>query len=285
MALMRTRKWTALGLAFAVVLVLAGLATANRLQQANDDIIRACVNNNSGELKIIGLGEECQKNSTLLEWNEEGPLGPEGLQGPEGAEGPTGPEGPEGPAGAGSSVACELAQVMLEAGFLNELPADCDADEPPPPFEGTYVLGDFIVADGNFELLMGATPYWGYEAEARVSTIGGLNEIVMGPIQVGETVAFDRCRQSGSRSTKPHHMTIEALGIDHNLDGISGTGGGTVGVVDDPTNNCEFTFTEPGEYLIDDSTDPGAHGVAVFIVCTVCPLAVSPGRRSVHETL
>ena len=123
----------------------------------------------------------------------------------------------------------------------------------------TYVLREFVAEDGRFELRMGETAYFGYDAEARIPTIAGLVEIIIGPIAVGDTISFARCRQSASRSTRLHRMTIEALGIDYNLER-------GVGDINDPNNNCEFTFTAPGEYLIDDSTDPGAHGVAKFIV-------------------
>ena len=128
----------------------------------------------------------------------------------------------------------------------------------------TWTVDDFVLEDNKFELRMGPNAYWGYNADQDIPTIAGLIEIVMGPIQVGDTVSFSRCRQSGSRSTKPHRMTIEKLGIDHKLS--ADEGGGSVGDNDDPTNNCEFTFTAPGEYIIDDSSDPGAHGVAKFIV-------------------
>ena len=133
----------------------------------------------------------------------------------------------------------------------------------------TYVLRQFIVEEGKFELRMGSTAYWGYEAQQRIPTIPDLIEIVMGPIKVGDTVSFSRCYQSGARSTQAHHMTIERLGIDFNLDdGRWGSElpGGHVGVLDDPANNCEFTFTEPGEYLITDSLHPDGHGVAKFTV-------------------
>ncbi|MCH8974445.1 MAG: hypothetical protein IH869_05155 [Chloroflexi bacterium] len=133
----------------------------------------------------------------------------------------------------------------------------------------TYTFGDFVVEDGKFELRMGDTAYFGYEAEQRIPTIPGLIEIVFGPIQVGDTISFARCRQSGSRSTVTHHLTVDALGIDYVLDdGRFGADppGGAVGDSDDPSNNCEFTFDAPGEYLIYDSTDPDGHGVARIIV-------------------
>ena len=138
------------------------------------------------------------------------------------------------------------------------------------PGTSVFNVGDFVVADpeevGNFELRMGATPHWGYEAFQRILTeAGGVTEIVMGPIPLGGSVVFDRCRQSGSRSSKTHHMTIERLGIDFNLDPAAG--GGAVGVGGDPNDNCVIgPFLEPGEYFIDDSTDPGEHGVAKFVV-------------------
>ena len=138
----------------------------------------------------------------------------------------------------------------------------------------TYTFGDFVLEDGKFELRMGATAYFGYDAEQRIPTIPGLIEIVFGPIQVGDTLSFARCRQSGSRSTKEHRLTIDALGLDHNLYGD--TGGGAIGDSDDTSNNCEFTFDAPGEYLIYDSTDPDAHGVARIIVEAGPPVPPPP---------
>ncbi|MCH7607440.1 MAG: hypothetical protein IIC94_02565 [Chloroflexi bacterium] len=128
----------------------------------------------------------------------------------------------------------------------------------------TYTFGDFVLEDGKFELRMGATAYFGYDAEQRIPTIPGLIEIVFGPIQVGDTISFARCRQSGSRSTKEHRLTIDLFGLDHNLYGD--TGGGPIGDSDDTSNNCEFTFNEPGEFIFYDSTDPDDHGVAKVIV-------------------
>ena len=186
---------------------------------------------------------------------------------------------------------------------LTLLVAACGQDptptSPPPPesatatpepepvlaqeVEGTYVLRDFVVEDGSFELRMGNTAYWGYEAGQRPFTVHGLVDIVIGPIQVGETVSFSSCRQSGGRSTKPHHMTVEGVGVDHNLDDAYGTGGAAVGDNADPASNCEFTFDVPGEYIIDDSTDPGEHGVAKFVVEGGPPAADEPFTYTMEE--
>ncbi len=76
--------------------------------------IHACVNPNSGNIKIISPTETCRDNETTLDWNIQGlvgPIGPAGAQGPAGpagqrgeqgiagAAGPQGAIGPVGPAG------------------------------------------------------------------------------------------------------------------------------------------------------------------------------------------
>ena len=67
--------------------------------------IYACVNNNSGTIRIITENSLCTSNEQLLAWNIEGPpgpAGPAGATGPagsDGAQGPTGPQGPQGPQG------------------------------------------------------------------------------------------------------------------------------------------------------------------------------------------
>ncbi|MCH7608190.1 MAG: hypothetical protein IIC94_06465 [Chloroflexi bacterium] len=114
-----------------------------------------------------------------------------------------------------------------------------------------YVLDNWVVEDGNFELRMGSEPYWGYEAEARPTSKTG-DGIVM-TANVGDTLQFGRLRQSGSRSTKPHNFTIEGLGID-------------IPLGDAAVEPFEIVLTIEGTFIIDDSTDPGEHGKAVLIV-------------------
>jgi Collagen triple helix repeat (20 copies) len=69
-------------------------------------VIFACKNNSSGELKIVAVNATCPNNSTLISWNVTGPQGPPGIQGPVGPVGPigatglTGPVGQTGPVGA-----------------------------------------------------------------------------------------------------------------------------------------------------------------------------------------
>ena len=69
---------------FVVVIVLAivlvgGVTWAFAL---DGNTIYACVNNSSGEIKIVGSSDDCKKNETSSSWNIVGPQGPPGPQGP-----------------------------------------------------------------------------------------------------------------------------------------------------------------------------------------------------------
>jgi hypothetical protein len=88
-----------------VAVLLIGVAVAAigiAAAQDGGTVIRACINNGSGSVKIIGQSDTCQNNERLLEWNQQGIQGPAGPQGPKGdtgAQGPAGPQGPRGPQG------------------------------------------------------------------------------------------------------------------------------------------------------------------------------------------
>src|SRR5690348_1552448 len=64
-----------------------------------DSQIYACVNNASGQTKLVGQNATCNNNETLVFWNVAGMPGPTGPQGPAGPAGPIGPVGPAGPIG------------------------------------------------------------------------------------------------------------------------------------------------------------------------------------------
>ena len=106
--------------------------------------------------------------------------------------------------------------------------------------------------DGLIELRMGSETYWGYGPDTRPKSNSADGLLIT--VRVGDTIHFDTLRQSGSRSTKPHHLTIEGLGIEHDLS------------VDRVEPFEIGPFTEPGEYIIDDSTDPGEHGGFKIVV-------------------
>src|SRR5262249_60617597 len=78
--------------AFVVTLALAPIS-------AGAQQIFACVNANSGAIRIVAQGAACRSPESLVTWNVVGPQGPPGPAGPAGALGPPGPQGPAGPAG------------------------------------------------------------------------------------------------------------------------------------------------------------------------------------------
>ena len=78
--------------AFVVTLALAPIS-------AGAQQIFACVNANSGAVRIVAQGVACRTPESLVTWNVVGPQGPPGPAGPAGALGPPGPQGPAGPAG------------------------------------------------------------------------------------------------------------------------------------------------------------------------------------------
>lgn len=77
----------------ALVAALIGTTTIGIASAAATGVIDACVNNNSGELKIVVAGATCPNNWTGLHWNAQG------LTGATGATGATGPQGRSGAIG------------------------------------------------------------------------------------------------------------------------------------------------------------------------------------------
>ena len=78
--------------AFVVTLALAPIS-------ADAQQIFACVNTNSGAVRIVAQGAACRTPESLVTWNVVGPQGPPGPAGPTGAPGPQGPAGPAGAQG------------------------------------------------------------------------------------------------------------------------------------------------------------------------------------------
>lgn len=71
------------------VLAIPFVAAPARVAQSADTIF-ACVNNSSGELKIVAAGATCHNHQTLISWGIVGPPGPAGPPGPPGATGAPG---------------------------------------------------------------------------------------------------------------------------------------------------------------------------------------------------
>ena len=126
------------------------------------------------------------------------------------------------------------------------------------------------------------------------TTFGGGIEI---PLQAGDTIRFEQVSQ-GAGTTTAHHFTVEAFGIDINLDDgrfeadLSGcdldpdeaagaADGDSPDAAPDPDSpdaapdpdsqggaveQYEITFPDPGEFFISDCVHTGAHGRARFVV-------------------
>src|SRR5436190_19107046 len=95
-----------------------GVAMAMPRGLTAQELIHACVDQRSGDLRVIASGGQCKKGESPLEWNIQGlpgaegpqgpigplgpvgPIGPRGVDGPTGSPGPAGPQGVVGPAGA-----------------------------------------------------------------------------------------------------------------------------------------------------------------------------------------
>jgi Collagen triple helix repeat (20 copies) len=78
--------------AFVVTLALAPIS-------ADAQQIFACINANSGAVRIVAQGVACRTPESLVTWNVVGPQGPPGPAGPAGAQGSAGQQGPAGPQG------------------------------------------------------------------------------------------------------------------------------------------------------------------------------------------
>jgi type VI secretion system secreted protein Hcp len=80
------------------VLVIASfLGITNVLAEDNDTNYYACVNKNSGTIKMVKENTSCSNSEEKIIWNQ---VGPKGETGATGATGPTGPQGPKGDVGA-----------------------------------------------------------------------------------------------------------------------------------------------------------------------------------------
>jgi hypothetical protein len=78
-----------------VVAVMVAILGAN-LASAQATVYYACVNNSSGEIKMVAADAQCNRNWTKIDWNQ---IGPQGPAGPAGAVGPAGPAGSQGEQG------------------------------------------------------------------------------------------------------------------------------------------------------------------------------------------
>jgi hypothetical protein len=104
------------GMVITLVVALVGTTSIGLAAATTAGVIYACVNNNSGTLKIVSATDSCSNGWTALSWSEQGPAGATGATGPQGpigatgatgatgAQGPQGPQGPIGPTGANGAT-------------------------------------------------------------------------------------------------------------------------------------------------------------------------------------
>ena len=129
-----------------------------------------------------------------------------------------------------------------------------------PSESGTvFEVAEFVVGDGQFELVIGSEGFWRYDAAERVSS-RARSGILM-TVESGDTI---RIGKLSSSSTDPHGLTVAGLGIDIEL-----APGGS-------QDNVDIVACDPGRYVIDDYRDAGTHGLAEIIVEKPVPLARPP---------
>ncbi len=93
-----------MGLSLGVAVLLGsalviGQDSPGRAHATPPGVIQACVQERTGEVRIVHPGEDCRPKEHAIRWNVVGPPGPAGPQGAIGPSGPAGPQGPEGPVG------------------------------------------------------------------------------------------------------------------------------------------------------------------------------------------
>src|ERR1700752_2924656 len=158
-------KWL---VAFNVVLISLLSVTLVSAHGGHTALIHACVNNTSGEIKIVGANSNCPSNYRALDWNiqgpagQQGPIGPVGLVGPVGAMGPQGLQGERGFQGEqgiqGPAGISGLEVVQANSGTLNEFRIDVIAECP----AGKQVLaGGFATAGNNVDVSVAANAPYG----------------------------------------------------------------------------------------------------------------------------
>lgn len=145
-------KWL---VALNVILISMMSVTLVSAHGGNTALIHSCVNNTSGEVKIIAATANCPSNYRSLDWNIQGPagqqgpvgtvgpvgpMGPQGEPGPQGDPGPQGIQGIQGPAGiSGWEV------IQVNSGTLDQFRIDVTVDCP----AGKKVLGGGFSTAGN----------------------------------------------------------------------------------------------------------------------------------------
>jgi collagen triple helix repeat protein len=127
--------------ALGVILPVVGAASWVAASENPTPTIHACVQRDSGQVRVVSANEQCRRAETALEWNAEGPAGPTGAAGPAGPAGAPGDRGPAGPKGdsgpAGPAGADGFAGQAGAAGAQGDIgPAGPQGDTGPAGLTG-----------------------------------------------------------------------------------------------------------------------------------------------------
>ena len=158
-------------------------------------------------------------------------------------------------------VACEPGRYVIDdyrdAGThgLAEILVEKRAPKSRPPI--VFEIDEIVMEDNKIELRIGTEPYWGYAARDRLSSTEGDGLLITA--FVGDTLEIGAVRQSDDRSSKDHTLTIEGLGVEIPT-------AGRLPLRDPEAEKVVIQFDNPGTFVVDDSSDPGAHGKFVIVV-------------------
>ncbi|MCH7482567.1 MAG: hypothetical protein IIC31_07040 [Chloroflexi bacterium] len=127
-----------------------------------------------------------------------------------------------------------------------------------PASPATYTLDMIRIRDGLFDVRMGETAYWGYDAGMRVESgpyEGKSGQDVFMTINVGDSIVFETSVNGSNGNVDTHFLTIDGLGIDLEF---------PPGTATDP--GYTLAPTEAGTYRIYCSAHPDDHGNVFLIV-------------------
>ena len=127
---------------------------------------------------------------------------------------------------------------------------------PTGPLPTTYILDEIRVRDDVWELRMGDTALWGYEAEQRVRTdeVGDIRVF----LNAGDKIVFPDGLTGSSGNAATYFVTIDEIGLDAEVPAGADTNLG-----------IELLFEEPGVYRLYDSSDPDHTKGNFFIIVAV----------------
>lgn len=110
--------------ALASALLTAGLVGGVAIAQTGPSVITACVEENSGNVRIVSSASDCKRSETSTSWNQQGPQGEPGTDGRDGVSGWIRVEGPRSsvpPGTYGTTFAeCPEGTKVLGGGYVVE---------------------------------------------------------------------------------------------------------------------------------------------------------------------